>query len=101
MFLFGLLKGSSSLPAELLDGADRTWGWLAMQIMQKLSAQALKTCVTGEGHFQGLSKHEISTCPYCLEEGDFFFFPVVDRLLGPAFWLQESFPSFHPPVVLV
>lgn len=46
VFLFGLLKGSSSLPAELLDGADRTWGWLPVQIMQKLSAQALVTCVT-------------------------------------------------------
>lgn len=34
VFLFGLLKGFSRLPAELLDGADRTWGWLAMQIMQ-------------------------------------------------------------------
>lgn len=34
MFLFGLLKGFSRLPAELLDGADSTWGWMAMQIMQ-------------------------------------------------------------------
>lgn len=46
VFLFGLLKGSSSLLAELPDGADRAWGWLAMQIMLKLSAWALKTGVT-------------------------------------------------------
>lgn len=55
VFLFGLLKGYSSHPAELLGGADRTWGSLVMQIMQKLSAQALMTCVTWEGCFQGLS----------------------------------------------